>query len=163
MNKFVFCAAVACVGILSACDSAPAPDLTKTLAIGETGKADSVEITVSSAKAVKLIGPPEVGLKAGDGEIYVRVDYTVKNTSGDPLQLQDRPKLTLRDDKGQSYAVDEVTSAVAGTEDIASVGDLNNGVSAKTAAVWKVDEQAYNPAAWLVVSETSPALAFKLK
>lgn len=170
-KQFMFAALL----LLSACDEAPTsqstggeavvPPEAKPVAIGQTGKAKGVDFTVTKVRITNQVGPAGIGPKAEAGETFVVVNYTLKNTSSEPLTLMERPDLTLIDGNGQSYAADDVAGVmVGGMMDDASgmVADLNPGVSAKTGTAWKVAKEGFDKASWRLVVNTDPVLTFAL-
>lgn len=146
-------------GTTSEAPAAPA------LAIGETGKANGIEIAVTSVKSTNQVADPSAVPLAGPDETYVVVKYTIKNTSAAPLEVQNRPTIDLLDANGQSFAKDDIATGVAGAmlDAQGMVNDINPGVTVKAAAVWKVAKQGFDLGTWKVVVRTDPALEFKLK
>ena len=139
---------------------------TAAVALGSTGKATGVDITVTDVASPRQIGPAGVGPKAETGETFVVVSYTIKNTAGKPLPLMERPGLTLVDPAGQSYSEDAMASPMAAglmADASGMAADLNPNVSAKTKAAWKVDAAAFDRRTWRLVADTDPQLAFALK
>jgi hypothetical protein len=138
----------------------------KPLAVGQTGKGDEVEITLTSAEATRKIGPAQGGIRAEPGETFVVANYTLKNVSDKPLGLLDRPTFTLIDDKGNSYAVDEMVGAMAGLvaagDSMPSI-DLNPGTSTKVSAAWKIAQQGFDPKTWKIEVATDPKLTFSIE
>lgn len=164
---------IAALLLLSACGEpsqttggeATAQPEAKPVALGEAGKAKGVDFTVTKVKITNQVGPAGIGPKAEAGETFVVVNYTIKNTSSEPLTLMERPTLTLIDGNGQGYSVDDVAGVmVGGMMDDASgmVADLNPGVSAKTGTAWKVAKQGFDKASWRLVVNTDPVLTFAL-
>lgn len=165
---------VLCLALLSACGESSQnnggqanaqPDV-KPIALGQTGKADGVDITITSAKATSQLGPAGVGPKAEAGEVFVVVRYTLKNTSTKPLGMMEKPGLTLVDGEGNSYASDDTLGAMdlATSPDAANVSlEINPGTSTKWAGGWKVAKAGFDKATWKVVANTDPALTFALK
>ena len=159
--------------LLSACGSpsntaTTAPDApAKIYKMGEMASAKGLDFTVTKAEQRGFLGAAGQGFKAEAGETFVVVNYTLKNTSGEALPLFDRPEVSLKDAGGHSYAKDDAGSMMAGTmmmkDPSGMSSDLNPGVSAKTAAAWKISKAAYDSGPWTVVIDASPALTFKLK
>lgn len=119
------------------------------VSFGKPGEAPGVTITVNSVKRQRLIGPEGVGAEAADGETFVVVRYTLKNTGTKPLDTLARPTISLIDADGQSYAEDTQATALAGAlNDGMPSGTLNPKVSAKETAVWKLDKAAFDKAKW---------------
>lgn len=136
------------------------------IALGETGNANGVDITITSAKAVSQLGPAGGGPKAEAGEVFVVVRYTLKNTSSKPLGMMEKPGLTLVDGEGNSYTSDDTLGAMdlATSSDAANVSlEINPGTSTKWAGGWKVAKAGFDKATWKVVANTDPALTFALK
>ena len=100
---------------LSACGTsettAPAAP---ALAIGETGKANGIEIAVTSVKSTNQVADPSAVPLAGPDETYVVVKYTIKNTASTPLELMNRPAFDLLDANGQVFAKDDIATGVTG-------------------------------------------------
>lgn len=148
--------------LLSACGGAPTGSTNESdaasaaatatpIAVGQTGKAEGVDFTVTAVATPNRIGPQGVGAKAEAGETFVVVSYTIKNTSGQALEMMNRPTVALVDPQGQNYAPDEMAaglSAVMMDDASGMPSDLNPNVSAKTKTVWKVDKAAFDKATW---------------
>ena len=156
---------------LAACGSSGTDPATKDQApavlhaIGETGKADGIEVALTSVKATNQVSDPSAVPLAGPDETYVVVKYTIKNTGSTPLEVLNRPAIDLLDANGQVFAKDDIATGVTGAvlDAQGMVNDTNPGLTVKTAAVWKVAKATYDPATWKVVVRTDPALEFKLK
>ena len=153
----------------SSANGADAPSKTAaapSIALGKTGKAEGVDFTVTAVATPNQVGPTGVGAKAEAGETFVVVSYTIKNTSGQALELMNRPAVTLVDPKGQTYAPDEMAAGMSAAmmDDVSGMAsDLNPNVSAKTKTAWKVDKAAFDKATWRMTVATDPALTFALK
>ena len=170
-KQFMFAALL----LLSACGEAPTSQTTggeavaqpeaKPVAIGQTGKADGVEITIDSVKTMNQVGPAGIGPKAEPTETFVVVKYRLKNTADKPLGIAERPALSLTDASGQAYAPDDMVGAMAmDSADAASFTvDLNPCVSTKAVSVWKIARAGFDKANWKVVAGTDPALSFALQ
>ncbi|MDO7833678.1 hypothetical protein Q4610_01340 [Sphingobium sp. HBC34] len=161
--------------LLSACGEAPISQTTggeatvqpeaKPIALGETGKAAGVEITIDTIKTMGQIGPAGIGPKAEPTETFVVVKYRLKNTADKALGIAERPALSLADASGQSYAVDDMVGAMAmDSTDAASFSvDLNPGVATKAVSVWKIAKAGFDKATWKVTANTDPAMTFALQ
>lgn len=162
--------------LLSACGETPtsqpksgetaAQPEAKPIAVGETGKAKGVDITINSVKVTSQVGPAGVAIKAEAGETFVVVTYSIKNTADKTLSFMERPALTLIDANGHSYTADEMLGAmaVAISSDASSTSiDLNPGTSTKAGMAWKIAKDGFDKGTWNVVAETDPALTFSLK
>ena len=151
---------------LSACGTpATTAPAAPALAIGETGKANGIEIALTSVKSTNQVAEPPAVALAGPDETYVVVKYTIKNTGSMPLEVMNRPAIDLLDANGQVFAKDDIATGVTGAvlDAQGMVNDTNPGLTVKTAAVWKVAKQGFDPSTWKVVVRTDPALEFKLK
>ena len=151
---------------LSACGtSETTASAAPALAIGQTGKANGIEIAVTSVKSTNQVAEPPAVALAGPDETYVVVKYTIKNTGSTPLELMSRPTVDLLDANGQVFAKDDIATGVIGAmlDAQGMVNDINPGLTVKTAAVWKVAKQGFDPSTWKVVVRTDPALEFKVK
>ena len=135
------------------------------LAIGQTGKANGIEVALTSVKSTNQVADPPAVALAGPDETYVVVTYTIKNTLSTPLELLNRPAIDLQDANGQVFAKDDIATGVTGAvlDAQGMVNDINPGLTVKTAAVWKVAKQGFDPSTWKVVVRADPALEFKLK
>lgn len=143
----------------------PAPE-SAPLPIKETGKAKGVDFTVTKVATSSQIGPAGIGVTAGEGETFVVVDYTLKNTSEAPLPLMERPGIKLVDAKGQAYAMDDMAGGMSAAmmDDPTGMGaDLNPNTSAKSKAAWRVEKAAFDKDTWRVVVGSDPQLTFALK
>ncbi|AMK24410.1 DUF4352 domain-containing protein [Sphingobium sp. TKS] len=167
-----------CLAVLSACDQAPTQQLdnpgtvisdvppAKPLAIGQTGQAEGVDLTLNSVKVTNQIGMAGVGPKLGEGETYVVANYHLKNTSKEPLSIFEWPKLNLVDAGGASYVADDTATAMAAamaTAESSISTDLNPGVGTKWVMVWKIAKNGFDKATWKIVADTSPQHIFALK
>lgn len=160
--------------LLSACGEAPTSQATggeavaqpeaKPIAIGETGKADGVEITIDNVKTTNQVGPAGVGPKAEPTETFVVVKYRLKNTADKPLGIAERPTLSLTDADGQGFASDDMIGAMAmdSADATSFTVDLNPGVSTKVVSVWKIAKTGFDKASWRLVVNTDPVLTFAL-
>jgi len=133
-----------------------------TFAIGKTGTAKGVEYVLTKVEQRTQIGPAGIGPKAEPNETFVVAHYTIKNTSSSPLPALERPGVGLVDGSGQTFALDDLASGMA-SDMTGLYEDLNPGVSAKTAAAWKVDKKAFDQATWKFVVQSDPTLTFALK
>lgn len=162
--------------VLGACSSQPGEIVNETgpaaeatsaapIALGQTGSAEGVQITLNEVETLSSIGPADLGLNTQPGETFVVVRYAMKNTSTQPLEFTERPALSLVDGNGQAYSSDDIASVMIAVDVDANglTADLNPNVSARTATVWKVDRQAFNPATWKVTASTDPTLTFALR
>lgn len=164
--------------LLSACDSgsgsadsgtnavAHSAPAAASIPLGQTGKADGLDFTVTAVATPSQVGPTEAGIKAEAGETFVVVSYTMKNTSKKSLPLMERPGLEIVDGKGQSYAPDTIASPMAAVlmnNPSGMPADLNPNISAKTKAAWKIDKAAFDKATWKLVLASDPQLTFALK
>lgn len=158
--------------LLSACDgsdsnkngAAPtAQPATPAIPIGKNAKADGLEFTVTKVRTPPYI---EYGPKANKGEVFVIVNYMLKNTSGKPLPLLSRPAITLVDASGQSYNMDDFLTASSGV-DIAGqasfLADINPGITVEGRAAWKLSAAAFDKATWKLALASDPQLTFSLK
>ncbi|WP_288287797.1 DUF4352 domain-containing protein [uncultured Sphingobium sp.] len=138
---------------------------TKPVALGQTGKAEGVEIIIDKVKAAGQFGPQGAAVKAGPDEILVAVTYTIKNTGGKTLGFMDRPAVKLIDPNGQSYAPDDMIAAMGvGVEDMSNIAiDINPGTSGKASIGWKVAKAAFDKTTWRIVVESNPTLTFALQ
>jgi hypothetical protein len=164
-----------CLVLLAGCGEAPTSQTTggeavaqpeaKAIAIGETGKADGIEITIDSLKTVSQVGLAGVGPKAEPTETFVVIKYRLKNTASKPLGIAERPALSLVDANGQAYAPDDMVGAMAmDSADAASFTvDLNPGVSTKAVSVWKIAKAGFDKATWKIHAAADPLLTFALQ
>lgn len=142
--------------------AAPAP----VVALGQTGGTDGVELTVTDVSMPTQVGSADTGAKAGPGETFVVVSYTMKNVGPKPLPYGERPKLALIDAQGNSYALDDSASFMASflMDDASGMtSDLNPNVSAKTKMAWKVDKAAFDKATWKVRLDSPSQPVFALQ
>lgn len=147
-------------------NSTTAVQAAQPISLGQTGKADGLDLTVTAVATPSQVGPAEAGLKAEAGETFVVVSYTLKNTSDKPLPMMERPGLELVDGEGQTYAPDTIASPMAAIlmdDPTGMAADLNPNISAKTKAAWKIDKVAFNKETWKLVLASDPQLTFALK
>lgn len=139
---------------------------TPAIALGQTGGKDGVELTLTDVNTASLIGSVDHGSEAGPAEIFVIVNYTMKNVGPTPLQYLDRPDLTLLDAAGNNYASDDSALFDARNrreKPITEWSDLNTSVSAKNLQVWKVEKATFDRATWKVRLDTPSQALFALK
>lgn len=147
-------------------DQPAAASTVAPIALNKTGKAAGVDFTISKVEMPKQLGPAGVGATAGEGETFIVVSYTLKNTASAPLPFLERPAVRLVDGTGQTYAPDDIASgmsAISMDDPSGLASDLNPNVSAKVKAAWKVDKSAFDKATWKVVVASDPQLTFALK
>ena len=159
--------------LLSACDGSPKKGATSQataeaapVALGKMGTADGLEFTLTDVKTPSQVGAGGVGPKAAAGETFVVVSYMLKNTSGKPLPLMERPGVELVDAKGQTYAPDIAASLMAAgmmNDPSGMASDLNPNVSAKTKSAWLISKSAFDKGTWTLVVASDPRLTFALK
>ncbi|AJA09820.1 hypothetical protein SKP52_14690 [Sphingopyxis fribergensis] len=139
---------------------------TTMIALGRTGGADGVELTITDVATPIQVGSAESGSKAEQGETFVVVTYTLKNVGSAPLVYMERPELTLLDAEGNSYAEDDIASMKAShlmDDSSGMTSDLNPNVSATTRTAWKVDKSAFDKTTWKVRLDTPSQPLFALK
>lgn len=137
----------------------------KIYGLKEAAPADGVEITLTSVKQTNQALPPEASPPAGPDETFVVLQYQIKNTGDEPIDLFSRPDLELLDGDGQSYAKDDLATTVLTTTNDPSgaANAMNPGTTVKATAVWKVAKAGFDLASWKVIARTDPQLEFKLK
>jgi hypothetical protein len=136
----------------------------KTFNLKETAIADGVEITVTAVKQAKQVVPAIAAPPAGPDETFVVVNYKMKNTGREPIDLFNRPALELVDGQGQAYSQDEVATTYlqVSNDATSAANDINPGITVSLTLVWKVAKKDFDPATWKVIAKTSPELEFKL-
>jgi len=143
-------------------ETAPA---TKVHNLKEVAVADGVEITLTGMKQTKQAVPSMAAPPAGPDETFVVVNYKMKNTGGEPIDLFNRPTLELVDGHGRAYSQDEVATTYLqiSNDATSAANDINPGITVSLTLVWKVAKKDFDPTTWKVIAKTSPELEFKLK
>jgi hypothetical protein len=161
---------------LAACDGGTGTSSTEStkrnaapaslISLGQTGGKEGVELTVTNVATQAQVGTTEHGSKAAPGEIFIVVNFTIKNVGPGPLEYLNRPELTLLDAKGNKYAQDDSANLWArfgGEGPSVDANDLNPNVSAKDVNVWKVDKAAFDKSTWTIRLETPSQPLFALQ
>lgn len=94
--------------------------------------------------------------KASEGNIYVVIGYLIENISKEPISYSSLPDLTLIDEEGYEFIIDE--DATSRLEDLVDISDDFTGINPLTplqkVAVFSVPEDRYQSAEWLVRFES---------
>lgn len=125
------------------------------IALKQPGVGSDVTVTVLSVKQADHVGAAGYGPKAGPGETFVVVRYTIKNTGTKPLDSFNRPELALLDSNDQTYSEDTTAGILAAAlnNDAQDAGsDLNPKVTANATAVWKLDKASFDKKTWRIVA-----------
>lgn len=123
-----------------------------TVTITDVSSAKNLHSTLMNALTGQFSWS-DMGNRAGEGVIFVTVDYAVLNSSKVPLAAGERPQIQLQDHNGVILSPDLGKT----TEEEATFGsgkvfsDLNPGMTEKRLAVFEVAEALYNQATWKVV------------
>lgn len=91
--------------------------------------------------------------RASHGGRLVVVQYTVKNTSREPIPAYEIPQVRLFDRDGVAYAPDVGLTAALATEpgivaDTKLISDLNPGIMTQGADVFEVSSEAWAAGGW---------------
>nr|WP_272916547.1 DUF4352 domain-containing protein [Tsuneonella aeria] len=155
--------------LLTGCDSADdtiaptetaaAPD--KIYKLGETASAGGLEFAITKVEERSQIGPVGIGPKAGSGEVFVVVRYTIKNIGKEPIDRWDFPKVELINGEEVTLAKDTEATALEGAlkSDSHGTGDLNPKVTATETSVWKVEKASFDRDTWQLKASFDSAVA----
>ncbi len=99
--------------------------------------------------------------RASEGNIYVVIGYLIENIAKEPISYSSLPELTLIDEEGYEFFVDE--DATYRLEDVMGVSDdladINPLTPIQKVAVFNVPEDRYQTAEWLVRFESGGLFA----
>lgn len=123
-----------------------------TVTITDVSSAKNLRSTLMNALTGQF-SRSDMGNRAGEGVIFVTVDYAVLNSSKVPLAAGDRPQIQLQDHNGVILSPDlgKTSEEEATFGSGKAFSDLNPGMTEKRLAVFEVAEAQYNPATWKVV------------
>lgn len=139
--------------------------LAKTYSMGQTVKAPLTDLMVSKALLRDKIGVSSQNTEAiaGNGKIFLVIEFSIKNTSTQPLKIYQFPNLILVDPNGIQYSQDISKSAVfasEGTVDRAAFGDLPVLTTARTAVVFVLPKSNLKLEAWHILTSDGAIISF---
>lgn len=152
--RYFRCALI--LGMISGCDDSAIDHSATTrsesslpvVPFGETATGADLAIKIASVSEQSRSGIYGMGPKAGSGNTFVVVRYTMKNTSKEPVSRGDQPTVQLIDADGQSYEPDREAEALESIKNEDEIGPLNPGVTTKQTAVWKVAKVSFSRKTW---------------
>ena len=151
--SFVFCVCLI-VGLSIACgENSPKKPAAITGKVGETLKSDNFEITVTSITSSKTIGGGFVTEKAGEGAIFVIVNYKSKNITSKPISSFSLPRVILIDPDNTVYEKASGASSMykaSGGIDTKVLSDLNPGITQRDANAFEIANENWKKSGWKV-------------
>jgi len=153
MDRKLRLAALVAVLAVAGCDRQPVDQ--PAVAATPPAPTSAYAFTFDYMHARQDVGDPGKVRAAAEGAFYVVVHYAIQNTGSAPVPVPDMIPLVLRDGQGRTYSADPDATALLLTEanievDPVRTGDLNPGVSHKTAAVFEIDRTAWQFRPWHV-------------
>lgn len=162
---FAFTTVVLLLIVLSiACGGSSEPDLTGR--VGEKITTNKFEITISSVTPRYTVGGGFINEKAGEGAVFIVVNFNYKNISKEPVSTFRVPKIKIIDPNNVAYDAAIAASASYATENnfnkkIAS--DLNPGISQRDAEVFEVSKENWNKSGWKLRIEADKDILVTIK
>ena len=159
MNTKVVCALVTSA-LLSACGGGSTAS--PRHAVTKETKGASVTLT-----EVEVTGRPDSSgfiPPAPAGATYVVVTYTIKNTGGEALSLENWPQPRLADAAGHLLEPDLGPSTfLSAKANVTWAENINPNLTTSVKRAWKVDEKAFDRKRWTLVFLATPKLMFALQ
>jgi hypothetical protein len=121
--------------------AAPANDAPKLIKVGDHLKTEYFDIVVNSVKLDKSVntGNPYTNLKPEEGNVYVIIDLTLKNTDKETRMMFDG-SLVL-DDNGKQMKYEQAETVLADGYGII-MENINPGITKRTKLVYKIPADA---------------------
>lgn len=123
--------------------------------VGDVVSAKQLEVTVTDFEEMDQIGDPNLfGKEASDGAVLVAIQYTMKNTSDEPVGMFSYPTLNLLDEKGTKYSSDldgtVAYSVDTGIDNSKILSDLNPDISVTSVEVYEVSKERFAEGNWFI-------------
>ncbi len=134
--------------------------------VGEKIKTDKFEITVSSVTPRNSVGGEFINQKAGQGAVFVVVNFNYKNVSKEPINSFSVPKVKIVDPNNVAYDQAFAASAAYATEinlDKKIASDINPGISQRDAEIFEVSKEIWSKAGWKLRIEADKNIEITIK
>lgn len=151
-SGIAFCTVlVVLIGLAIACGGSSEP--AKKGKIGEKISTEKFEIVVSSVSTRNSVGGQFFKEKAGQGAVFVVVNFRYKNISKEPIGAFSMPSIKIVDPNNISYdaAIGASGAYVAEINlDKRIASSLNPGITQKDADVFEVSKEIWGKEGWKV-------------
>lgn len=122
--------------------------------VGDTIPLERVEVSVTKVEEREEVGDEYSSKVASDGGTFVAVQWTIKNTSEEPIGSFSTPTVGLIDENDTSYDTDldaSVEYAMETEIDNSKVlSDLNPGISVTSADAFEVSKEQFSQGEWFI-------------
>jgi hypothetical protein len=131
-----------------------APEPPQILMVGQVISVGDINLTVTNVQEAASVGSSYLSQAAAQDGVLVVVDYTVKNISAKPVSAGDIPKFALLDPADTTYSEDAGATSMYEVEhhvDQKLWSNLNPGITVRSAQVFEVAKNSFNPATWSLI------------
>lgn len=121
--------------------------------IGDTVRSGDFSVTIRNVSTRSRVGSEFIEEVAGEGGVFVIVDFSYRNESNEPVSAFRAPDVELRDPNGVRYSEDIGASSTYATEldlNVNAFSNINPGIVINDAAVFEVSSAAFSAGGWLV-------------
>ncbi len=121
--------------------------------IGDSVRSGDFSITINNVSTRSSVGSSFIEEVAGDGGIFVVVNFSYRNETREPVGAFSVPDIELRDPHGVKYSQDIGASSSYATErdlNTNAFSDINPGIQVNDASVFEVSKSAFEIGGWTV-------------
>lgn len=133
--------------------STTTPAAETIFSIGDVVNSGDFSISVTSVRTRSIVGVEFLEEAAGDGGIFVVVEFSYRNETNSPINAFRAPEVELIDPNGIRYSQDIGASAAYATEsdlNTNSFSDINPGIQINDASVFEISKTAFEARGWRV-------------
>ena len=152
------------IGLSIACGGSSEP--AKKGKIGEKISTEKFDIVVSSVNTRNSVGGEFFREKAGQGAVFVVVNFNYKNISKEPIGTFSMPSIKIVDPNNVSYDSATGASGAYATEinlDKKIASDLNPGITQRDADVFEVSKENWDKAGWKLIIKADNDVEITIK
>jgi len=134
--------------------------------VGEKISTSKFDISVTSVTPRNSVGGEYFKEKAGQGAVFIVVNFNYKNISKEPIGSFSIPTLKIVDPNNVTYDSASGASIAYSSEinlDKKSLSDLNPGISQKDAEVFEVSKENWSKAGWKLLIDADKKIEVDIK
>ncbi|TKD65709.1 DUF4352 domain-containing protein [Pseudalkalibacillus hwajinpoensis] len=133
--------------------------------LNDTVALKKTEVTVTNFEERDEVGVSGVSKQASDGGTLVAIQYTIKNTSEEPVGAFSMPTVSLVNEKGTKFDSDiDATSNYAVETDVDNskiMSDLNPDITVTDVKVFEVSKEKFESGKWFILVDGKQKVALK--
>ena len=121
--------------------------------IGDVVNSGDFSVSITSVQSRSSVGVEFLEETAGEGGVFVVVEFSYRNESNAPINAFRAPEVELLDPNGVKYGQDLGASVSYATEsdlNTNSFSDINPGIQINDASVFEVSKIAFEAGGWHV-------------